>query len=392
MNRLIVLLVLGASVAVFRKVDPIPNPTRAGSLQPNWSVTPEGDPLLSWIEPIDNDTFALRYAVFEKRTWSEPHTVVANRHFFQHPAEAPAVMILEPGHWMAHWVENPDRTNDAEFIYVSSSTDGIHWTAPAMAHHDRSPVEHGLASMIGTGNGEASLIWLEAPKGDNGPAYLMRTIINSTGQEVAEETLDSDVCACCPTAVAKTSKGLLVAYRDHAPYDIRDISVIRFESGHWSQPQSVNEDNWILTACPVNAASVAAQGDHVVVAWFTSSHTAPRVLLVFSKDGGATFGEPILISTSRAYGYTSVVLNASGDAVVSWLEANEYGPADLMIRTITPGGKRGSAARVVNGEKSSLGYPRLVNSAAGTFIAWGGDKIQTALVEVPAGTATQPSP
>ena len=391
MNRLIVLLVLGASVAVFGKVNTIPNPSGTGSLQPNWSVTPEGDPLLSWIEPIDADSYALRYSVLEKGMWSEPHTVVANRHFFQHPAEAPAVMILDPKHWMAHWVENPDRTNDAEFIYVSASTDGIHWTDPTMAHHDRSPVEHGLASMIGTGNGEASLIWLETPKGDDGPAYLMRTVINSLGKEVREERLDSDVCSCCPTAVAKTSKGLLVAYRDHTPDDIRDISVIRFEGGHWSQPQSVHVDNWKLRACPINAASVAAQGNHVVVAWFTASRSAPRVQVAFSEDGGATFDKPMVISTGRAYGYTSVVLNASGEAVVSWLEANEHGPTDVMLRAITPPGMRGPAGRVVNGEKSSLGYPRLVNTAAGTFVAWGGDKIQTGLAEVPAASAMQHS-
>jgi hypothetical protein len=70
-------------------------------------------------------------------------------------------------------------------VYVSSSTDGVHW--------------------------------LETPQGEDGPGYLMRTIVNSAGAEIREERLDPDVCSCCPTAVAKTAKGLAVAYCTHTP-------------------------------------------------------------------------------------------------------------------------------------------------------------------------------
>ena len=66
--------------------------------------------------------------------------------------------------------------------------------------------------MIMSGSGEASLFWLETPKGEDGPAYLMRTLVDLTGKEVREEILDRDVCTCCPTSVAKTAKGLIVAF------------------------------------------------------------------------------------------------------------------------------------------------------------------------------------
>ena len=58
--------------------------------------------------------------------------------------------------WMAHWVENVE-SSEAEFVYVSSSPDGAHWSAPVMVNKDRSQVEHGLVSMAASGNNEAAV-------------------------------------------------------------------------------------------------------------------------------------------------------------------------------------------------------------------------------------------
>ena len=208
------------------------NPSKEGSLQPNWSVAPDGSAVLSWIEPAKEGNYSLRYAVRRGSTWSDAHTVVANRHFFRQPAEIPEVIAMGDHLWMAHWIEMPKEGSEAEYVYVSTSTDGIRWTAPALAHKDKSEVEHGLASMVASGTNEVSVFWLETPQGEDGPAHLKRTVVDASGKSILEERLDPDVCTCCPTAAAKTAKGLLVAYRDHTPEDIRDISVIRFEGGH----------------------------------------------------------------------------------------------------------------------------------------------------------------
>ncbi len=119
----------------------------------------------------------------------------------------------------------------------------------------------------------------------------MRTVVSAEGAIVREETLDPDVCACCPTSVVRTARGLLVAYRGHTPGNIRDISTIRLENGRWSAPKNIYPDRWKLDACPVNAASVAAKGDNVAVAWYTAAGDQ-RVEMAFSADGGTTFGNP----------------------------------------------------------------------------------------------------
>jgi hypothetical protein len=352
------------------KVESIQNPSALGSLQASWSVARDGSPLLSWIETQKDESYTLKYAVRHGAQWSEPRTIAAHRQFFRQPAELPEVITLSDGTLVAHWVEAPsDEGSDAEFSYASVSHDGLHWTNPVMVHKDRGMVQHGLASVVASGDHEASIVWLEALHGEDAPVSLKRSVVTSEGTVVKEEILDSDVCACCPTSVVKTARGLLVAYRDHTPEDIRDISVVRFENGRWSSPKNIHPDNWKLNACPTNAAAAAAKGDRVAIAWFTGAQNAPREQVVFSSDGGTTFTKPVLVSTGRSFGYTSVALDDQGGALVSWLE--QMGDsARIVVRQFSATGAAGPVIQVAQGSRKNLGYPRILQAGNETWVAW----------------------
>ena len=381
MNKLAFLSLLVAGACGFEQTGfaqtlqqtPAPNPSAAGSIQPNWSVTSDGSVLLSWVEPSKNDSLNLRYAIRKGAAWSEARTIATNRQFFRHPAEVPEVISLSDGTLLAHWVENGKDNSDAEYIYVSSSKDGLHWSEPAMAHKDRGPVQHGLASMIASGPKEASILWLQALQGEDGPASLMRTIVGADGKEIREENLDSDVCSCCPTSIVKTAKGLLVAYRDHTAGDIRDIAVIRFENGKWTPTKNVYPDKWKINACPTNAASAAAKDDRVAISWFTAAQDNPRVELVFSSDSGSTFTKPVVLSTGHAFGYASTVLTNDGGAIVSWIEEGGN-TSRVLVRAVSPAGAAGPPLQIAAGSRASLGYPRLLHLGNDTWIAWGDSK------------------
>ncbi len=375
------LLTIGATAfAQNLKVDPVGNPAPPKSIESHWSTAPDGSPLLSWIEPQTGGSYALRYAIRHGSQWSEPRTIVNNRHFFRQPAESPSVISFPGGGFLAEWVEVPSDASEAEYIYVSVSSNGIQWSTPAMANKDRSPVQHALVSMVASGDREASLVWLEALKGEDAPSNLKRTVVSSDGHIVKEESLDSDVCTCCPTSIVKTSLGLLVAYRDHTSQDIRDIAVIRFENGRWGPSKPLNPDKWEINACPVNGASAAAKGDRVAIAWYTEGGDKPRVQLVFSSDAGATFGKPLVINTGDALGHTSVVLTDDGGAVVSWIE--EAGDSSrVLCRIISPAGAAGPPVQVAQGSTRSIGYPRLLQANKETWITWGNSpdgRVQTA--------------
>src|SRR6516162_1738866 len=164
------------------KIDPLPNPSGVESLQAHWGTASDGSPLLSWLEKSGGGSLSLRYAIRRGTQWSEPHVIVANRQFFRQPAESPSVISFRNGSLLAEWVELPPGSGEAENLYVSASKNGTQWTTPVMAHKDRSPVQHALASMTTSGEDEASLVWLEALKGEDAPSALERTVVSSDGQ------------------------------------------------------------------------------------------------------------------------------------------------------------------------------------------------------------------
>ncbi len=360
------------------KIEPVANPAPQGSVEAHWGLASDNSPLLSWIEPM-NGSYSLRYSVRRGGQWSEPRTIVANRHFFRQPAESPSLVSFPDGSLLAEWVEVPEGESEAEYIYVSASHDGVKWTPPVMANQNRSPVQHALVSMAVSGNQEASLIWLEALKGEDDPSQLKRTLVSSDGKVIKEELLESDVCTCCPTSIVRTARGLLVAYRGHTPQDIRDIAVKRFENGRWLPSKILNPDKWMINACPVNAASAAASDNRVAIAWYTEGGDKPRVQLVFSSDAGATFTKPILISMGDALGHASTVLTGDG-AFVSWIEEGDKG-SHLFARFVSASGTAGPPVPVTEGSAQTLGYPRLLESGKETWITWGNSangKVQTA--------------
>src|SRR6516164_9017608 len=112
------------------------NPSVAGSIQPNWAVATDGSLLFSWVEPAKDGSYSLRYAMRKGGAWSEARTIASGRGFWRHPAEVPEIISLGDGTLLAHWVENGKDSTDAEFIFVSTSRDGVRWTEPLMAHHD----------------------------------------------------------------------------------------------------------------------------------------------------------------------------------------------------------------------------------------------------------------
>lgn len=372
------LLIAGTASAQTAKVEPVANPAAAGSSQVSWSLTQDGSPILSWVEPAKDDSSALRYSIRKGGAWSAPRTIAANRKFFHHPAEMPNMTALKDGTLIAEWIEQPNESSEAEFVYVSASHDGIRWSTPVMASHDKSKAQHGLASIIPTGDHEASIFWLQALKGEDGPVSLMQSVISSNGTELKEQELDADVCSCCPTSVVKTAHGILVAYRDHTKDNIRDISVTRLENGHWTAAKTVFADKWQIDACPVNAASAAASGDKVGIAWYTASGDKPRVEFAGSSDDGAIFGKAVVVSTGEAYGYASTALDDQGGADVSWLERGS-GSARLLVRHISASGSAGPVTQVATGTRKDLGYPRLLRAGNDLWIAWNSSsKIETA--------------
>jgi hypothetical protein len=206
--------------------------------------------------------------------------------------------------------------------------------------------------------------------------------------------VDERVCDCCQTALARTPRGLVAAYRDRTPGEVRDIAVVRLADGRWSEPVFPGAEGWQINACPVNGPALAASGERVVLAWFTMAGDTPRVKLAFSDDAGASWGQPQVVDDGRPIGRVDVVLPGSsaagrgdGSAVVSWLEQTAGG-ASLRLRRVGPGSTRSASFPVAGTSAArSSGFPRLAASGGELVVAWRDTsepaRLVTAVVELP---------
>lgn len=361
---------------------PIDVPARAGAALPHVADAGSGA-LLSWVEPADSG-HALRFAEWNGSAWTQPRTVSMGSNWFVNWADFPSVVAID-GNLAAHWLQRSGGGTYAYDVLVSRSTDGGEtWSEPIRPHSDGTPTEHGFVSMF-PADGGLGIVWLDGRRfaaSDTAPATNEMTVrfailrgdgdptASASPSVTAEHVLDERACDCCQTAVAMTSRGPLIAWRDRSEREVRDISVARLTDGEWSAPRTVHADGWTIDACPVNGPQADALGDDLAVAWFTAANDTPRVHVAFSDDSGETFSAPVRVDRGNPVGRVDVLLLDAERALVLWLERTGEG-GEVTARIVTRDGRAGpprAMAQTVAQRPS--GFPRMGRYGRGVLLAW----------------------
>lgn len=354
-------------------VDATP-PTASGAFAPRLVAAP-GGLWMTWLEPMEPTSpseshgHRLRVARFTDVGWSEPVTIAQGTDFFANWADFPNLAQNSSGQLLAHWLEKTGEDTYAYGIRLARSTDGgTTWQPVGLLHDDGTPTEHGFVSFVPEENGFRAL-WLDGREMVKGGPMALRSAF--VGEAVgASEMVDPRVCECCATSAVATRRGPLVAYRDRSEDEIRDIYTVLRADGSWTEPARVHADRWVIPGCPVNGPALAAEGDRVVVAWFTAADGEPKVQVAFSEDSGITFGPPALVQGEGALGRVDVVLKEEAGAVVSWL-ASEQGEGVIRLRRVGPGGELEepfSLAKTTAGR--AAGFPQIEPWSDRIYAAW----------------------
>jgi hypothetical protein len=362
------------------KFTELKSPAPAGSAQPHLTTDPKGRVLLSWLAPVKGG-HALQFSELAAGQWSAPRTIAEGPRFMANWADFPAVFVTRSGLMAAHWLERRGQSRAAYDVKLRTSRDGgSTWTSEVTPHRDGTDTEHGFVSFFETPGKDPGLglIWLDGREmaghgghGASGGQMTLRSApVSEQGAPGPEMVIDGRVCDCCQTSAATTDTAVLVAYRDRSDKEIRDIYVSRFENGKWSMGTPVHADNWEINGCPVNGPSIAANGKSVAVAWFSAKDDAPKTQLVFSKDGGRTFGAPVRIDSGITLGRVGLTLLADGRALVSWIDGAGTSTR-FTIRDVRPDGTMGAPIVVgpISGERNS-GFPQVAVSGRTIVAAW----------------------
>ena len=279
----------------------------------------------------------------------------------------------------AHYL---DKSAEDTYAYnvklILSNDNGNSWNAPFIPHTDNTNTEHGFVSKVEMQDGNFLAVWLDGRQ----MAYaekdstitkemtLRSAIISEQGTLIDEYLLDSRVCDCCQTDTAMTNDGAIVVYRDRSDEEIRDIYYVRQINNEWTEPKPVFNDNWNIAGCPVNGAAIATKENTAAVVWFTMANNEPKVKVVFSKDNGKTFNEPIHIGDKDPMGRVDIELLEDNSALVSWMDIVE----DNTVIQLQKVGSDGTLSELItlteSSESRSSGFPRMVVKDDMAYLTW----------------------
>lgn len=373
----IALSLLGSLAFAAPRVGEWSPPTGAPAAQPGLVATDAGL-LLSWIEP-EGDGHRLRYALDAGDGFAGVRDIARGTRWFVNWADVPAVSRLADGRMAAFVLR---KSADAPYAYdvlLTRSDDGIAWSEPAAVHDDGTPTEHGFASLWPWSEEDFAIAWLDGRHtggghdhhGAGAGAMTLRAATFSPEGKRHEWELDARTCDCCQTDAATSAGGPLLVYRDRSEGEIRDIAILRWRGGRWSEPRLVHADRWHMPACPVNGPAVAALHNDVYVAWYTVVEGEARVRVAHSDDDGASFAAPIDLDVGeQVAGRVDVAVDEDGVAVI-WLieEAKEQALwLTRLPRDLSGAGERVRIATLARGR--GTGFPRLALQRGSAFLAW----------------------
>ena len=337
---------------------------------------------LSWIEKKGKQS-TLYFSTLSNERWSEPKKIASGTNWFVNWADYPVIAGNGDANLIAHFLEKSDT---GKFTYdvkiVASADTGKTWAAPKILNEDNVKAEHGFVSIVPYKDGFFTA-WLDGRKtaieggegghGHHGEMTLRGAMLDMNANKINEWELDGRICDCCQTSVAITNDGPVVVYRDRTEDEIRDMAVVRYINGQWSTPKTIHGDNWQIKGCPVNGPGISAIGDNLAVAWFSMQDKKGEVKVIFSKDGGETFGTPIRVDEGNSIGRVDVAMIDSVTAIVSWMEGGSIKAAKVY----TNGRKENSFLIASSSDKRSSGFPQMTRSGNRIVFAWTDDKERT---------------
>lgn len=395
MNKYILLLIALSACKANEKqeagvaVNLMDSPTKTASGEPYLFADNNGNTFLSWIEVSEGKNF-LKFSKLENKKWSEPHVIRSGENWFVNWADYPLI-AANGKQLMAHYLgKSGEGTFAYDVMLTTSNDEGNTWSEPKPVHDDSKQAEHGFVSILPYGE-NFLVAWLdgrntvmegmENHEGHHGQMSIRAAIVDINGMKSNEWELDNRTCDCCQTIATLTDNGPVVVYRDRSDEEIRDMSIVRFVNGQWTEPKTVYADNWKIAGCPVNGPRADAIGNNLAIAWFSSPEGNASVRVIFSTDGGATFGEPVRLDEGKAIGRVDVVMLDNNNAMVSWMEGSE-----IKAVKVNRDGTKGSSMSIAStSDARSSGFPQMTKSGKQLIFAWTDDKeknIKTASISL----------
>ncbi|HEY5691947.1 MAG TPA: exo-alpha-sialidase [Cyclobacteriaceae bacterium] len=363
---------------------PTESPAGPQSATPYLFTDKNNTTYLSWTEKTDSLNF-FKYAKLESGSWSSPALITSGKTWFVNWADYPMIAADGSNNLVSHVLNKSGESTYAYDVQLFVSTDGGQsWDNSFVLHDDGKQAEHGFVSLLPyqenlfvawldgrntVAEGMEDMKSMAGHEGHQGTMSLRGAVLDYSGKKINEWELDNKTCDCCQTGAAITDNGPVVVYRDRSDEEVRDMSIVRLVNGEWTTPKSIYDDKWKIAGCPVNGPRVEALGNSLAVAWFGMVKEEAQVKVIFSTNGGETFGAPIRIDEGKAIGRVDVVMLDKDNAMVSWME----GTVIKAVKVNRDGSKETPIVIATSSESRSSGFPQMTKAGNELIFAWTDD-------------------
>ena len=362
------------------ELESIPFPKMENAAMPSLFAS-DSNLYVSWVTMGNDTTSELYYSNLNpEKQWATPQLIHQGSNWFVNWADYPA-LVQNKGSLLAYHLQKSSLGKYSYDVLLHALPKGqTTWLGGLPLHRDSTQTEHGFVSAAAYTDSTFLVSWLdgrntgggghEGHDGHSGAMSIRAAEVSLQGQVIWDTQLDAKTCDCCQTSTAITSQGAVVVYRNRSDQEIRDIAITRLVDGAWTEPSIIHADNWEISGCPVNGPKVVAQGNTLLVGWFTAAKGEPKVQFSFSSDAGATFAAPITVEGQGIIGRVEVALLDEETGIAAWMETTKQGTF-LMAARIESGGKMGTLWEIGamdSGRKS--GFPQLEVLGENVYFAW----------------------
>lgn len=365
----------------------LPNPAKDSSSLP-YLFSNREQLFLSWVTKEDSMA-TLYFSELTEGQWTAPEAISSGSDWFVNWADFPGI-AENNGNLLTHFLKKSDTAYFAYDVFINlKNKSEDQWREPFKLHSDTTKTEHGFVSIIPFKEDSFFVTWLDgrdtSSKDESKAMNIRAARVTSAGEILDDTLLDTRTCDCCHTTAAITGNGPVVIYRDRTETEIRDISMVRFIDGNWTEPKPVYNDNWEIKGCPVNGPKADAIENTLVIAWYTAAENIPKVNLVFSGDAGENFSEPIRIDNGNPIGKVDVNLIDKDNALVSWVEGSGS-DAQIKAVKVTANGYMSEHLVVSNStDARANGFPQMEILRDNVYFAWtveenGGLHVETSFI------------
>lgn len=370
-------------VSLLTTETPISNPQFAGAV-PRLTTDVQGNPLLSWVEKIDEKETAFYFArARDGQSFGPKIRVKAPAGISSHAEGMPKLAEKADGTLVAVY-EVPNPTPESRFagdlLYTMSSDNGQTWSEPITVYQTIKPgTSHSYSDITRLPNGEIGVVFLDEklPGREGRPVVFAQT---TKGKGFGPAVLvDDNACQCCRTNVfVDAQKTIHLTYRDLIPSGkkdepaSRDISTAVSTDGGktFGKPQRVYADNWQVNACPHAGPAVAQLGNDLLMTWFSGKENA--VGLRLARLGSDKLVASILSNRAKH----PQLITADNRLIWVWDEAVSKDGSGEMGSFVQRIGMQivekgvASPTTYVTASTANAAYPALVATKSGVLIAY----------------------